>query len=199
MQLDDVKKVLRGFRPANVRRLASLRLSTVVLQEARRSKRRVAELRTRSPSAGPRELSYAIIEQKKQVAALVGGISGAFGVAGIPADLVAMAFLEIQLLVDVATAHEVRLEFPRSREELLEVLGTANGVGSLGRASPKVLGKVAQVLFERGGLANVGRAFPLVAAPITSWLNNRDIQKLGDAALRHYGGFPRASAKRDAP
>jgi len=199
MQLDDVKKVLRAFGPGNLRRLASLRLSTVVLQEARRSKRRVAELRTRYPSAGPREVSQHVIEQKKQVAALVGGISGAFGVAGIPADLVAMAFLEIQLLVDVATAHEVRLEFPRSREELLEVLGTANGVGSLGRASPKVLGKVAQVLFERGGLANVGRAFPLVAAPITSWLNNRDIQKLGDAALRHYGGFPRASAKRDAP
>jgi len=199
MQLDDVKKVLRGFRPANLKRLASLRLSTVVLQEARRAKRRVSELKTRYPSAGPRELSQHVIEQKKQVAALVGGISGAFGVAGIPADLVAMVFLEIQLLVDVATAHEVRLEFPRSREELLEVLGTANGVGSLGRASPKVLGKVAQVLFERGGFASVGRAFPLVAAPITSWLNNRDIQKLGDAALRHYGGFPRASAKRDTP
>ena len=199
MQLDDVKKVLRGFRPANLKRLASLRLSTVVLQEARRAKRRVSELKTRYPSAGPRELSQHVIEQKKQVAALVGGISGAFGVAGIPADLVAMVFLEIQLLVDVATAHEVRLEFPRSREELLEVLGTANGVGSLGRASPKVLGKVAQVLFERGGFANMGRAFPLVAAPITSWLNNRDIQKLGDAALRHYGGFPRASAKRDTP
>jgi hypothetical protein len=35
-----------------------------------------------------------------------------------------------------------------------------------------------------------------VAAPVTSWLNNRDIQKLGDAALLHYEGFARASAKR---
>jgi hypothetical protein len=196
--LDGVKNALRGLGPASLKRLAGQRLSTVVLQEARRAKRRVAELKTRYPSAGPRELSSHLIEQKKQVAALVGGISGAFGVAGIPADLVAMAVLEIQLLVDVATAFDVRLEFARSREELLDVLGTANGIGALGRASPKVLGKLAQVLFERGGLASIGRAFPLVAAPLTSWLNNRDIQRLGDAALLHYQGFARASAKRSS-
>lgn len=196
MQLDEVKKALRSLGPASLRRVAGQRLSSVVLQEARRAKRRVADVKTRYPSAGPREVAEHLIEQKKQVAALVGGISGAFGVAGIPADLVAMAVLEIQLLVDIATAYEVRLEFARSREELLDVLGTANGVGALGRASPKVLGKVAQVLFERGGFATLGRAFPLVAAPITSWLNNRDIQRLGDSALLHYQGFARASAKR---
>jgi len=196
MQLDDVKKVLQGLGPKNLKRLAGLRLSTLVLQESRRAKRRVSELKTRYPSAVARELSQHLIEQKKQVAALVGGISGAFGVVGIPADLVAMAVLEVQLLVDIATAYDVRLEFARSREELLDVLGAANGVGALGRASPKMVGKVAQLLFERGGLANIGRAFPLVAAPVTSWLNNRDIQKLGEAALMHYEGFARASAKR---
>ncbi len=198
MQLDDVKKVLRGFGPKGLKRLAGQRLSTVVLQESRRAKRRVSELKGRYPSAASRELAQHLIEQKKQVAALVGGISGAFGVVGIPADLVAMAVLEVQLLVDIATAYDVRLEFARSREELLDVLGRANGVGALGRASPKVVGKVAQLLFERGGLASLGRAFPLVAAPVTSWLNNRDIQKLGEAALAHYEGFARASAKRSS-
>jgi hypothetical protein len=198
MQLDDVKRALRSLGPAGLKRLAGQRLSTLVLQEARRAKTRVIELKSRYPSAAPRELSQHLIEQKKQVAALVGGISGAFGLVGIPADLVAMAVLEIQLLVDIATAYDVRLEFARSREELLDVLGTANGVGALGRASPKVVGKLAQVLFERGGLASFGRAFPLVAAPLTSWLNNRDIQKLGDAALLHYQGFARASAKRSS-
>jgi hypothetical protein len=188
--------VLQGLGPKNLKRLAGLRLSTLVLQESRRAKRRVSELKTRYPSAVARELSQHLIEQKKQVAALVGGISGAFGVVGIPADLVAMAVLEVQLLVDIATAYDVRLEFARSREELLDVLGAANGVGALGRASPKMVGKVAQLLFERGGLASIGRAFPLVAAPVTSWLNNRDIQKLGEAALMHYEGFARASAKR---
>jgi hypothetical protein len=196
MQFDDVKKVLRGFGPAGVKRLASQRLSTVVLQESRRAKGRVAELRRRYPSAAPREVAQHLIEQKKQVAALVGGISGAFGLAGIPADLVAMAVLEVQLLVDIATAYDVRLEFARSREELLDVLGTANGVGALGRASPKVVGKLAQMLFARGGLTTLGRAFPVVAAPVTSWLNNRDIQKLGEAALLHYQGFANAAAKR---
>jgi hypothetical protein len=195
-RLDDVKKVLRSLGPKGLKRLAGMRLSTVVLQESRRAKKRVSELKTRYPSAAARELAQHLIEQKKQVAALVGGISGAFGLVGIPADWVAMAVLEVQLLVDIATAYEVRLEFARSREELLDVLGTANGVGALGRASPKVVGKLAQVLFERGGLSSLGRAFPLVAAPLTSWLNNRDIQKLGDAALIHYEGFARASAKR---
>jgi len=194
--LEELKKALRGLGPTSLKHLATQRLSTVVLHESRRAKRRVAELKARYPSAAARELSQHLIEQKKQVAALVGGVSGAFGVAGIPADLVAMLVLEIQLLVDIASAHEVRLEFARSREELLDVLGTANGVGALGRASPKLLGKVAQLVFERGGLANIGRAFPLVAAPVTSWLNNRDIQKLGEAALLHYQGFARASAKR---
>jgi EcsC protein family len=198
MQLEDVKKVLRGFGPRSLKRLAGQRLSTVVLKESRRAKARVSELKVRYPSAASRELAQHLIEQKKQVAALVGGISGAFGVVGIPADLVAMAVLEVQLLVDIATAYDVRLEFARSREELLDVLGRANGVGALGRASPKVVGKVAQVLFERGGLASFGRAFPLVAAPVTSWLNNRDIQKLGEAALAHYEGFARASAKRSS-
>ena len=198
MQLDDVKRVLRGFGPRALKRMAGERLSTVVLQESRRAKARVTELRTRYPSAAARELAQHVIEQKKQVAALVGGISGAFGVVGIPADLVAMAVLEVQLLVDIATAYEVRLEFARSRAELLDVLGRANGVGALGRASPKAVGKVAQLLFERGGLASCGRAFPLVAAPVTSWLNNRDIQKLGEAALAHYEGFARASAKRSS-
>jgi len=198
MQLDDVKRALRNLGPAGLKRLAGQRLSTLVLQEARRAKGRVGELKSRYPSAAARELSQHLIEQKKQVAAFVGGISGAFGVVGIPADLVAMAVLEVQLLVDIATAYDVRLEFARSREELLDVLGRANGVGALGRASPKVVGKLAQVLFERGGLGSFGRAFPLVAAPVTSWLNNRDIQKLGDAALLHYQGFARASAKRSS-
>ena len=125
MQLEDVKQALRSLGPAGLRRLANQRLSTVVLQESRRAKRRVSELRSRYPSAASRELAQHLIEQKKQAAALVGGISGAFGVAGIPADLVAMAVLEIQLLVDIATAYDVRLEFARSREELLDVLGTA--------------------------------------------------------------------------
>jgi EcsC protein family len=198
MKLDDVKKAVQGLSPKGLKRLAGLRLSTLVLQESRRAKLRVTELKTRYPSALARELSQHLIDQKKQVAALVGGISGAFGVVGIPADLVAMAVLEVQLLVDIATAYDVRLEFARSREELLDVLGRANGVGALGRASPKVVGKVAQVLFERGGLASLGRAFPLVAAPLTSFLNNRDIQKLGEAALAHYEGFARASAKRSS-
>jgi hypothetical protein len=114
MRLDDVKRVLQGLGPRSLKRLGSMRLSTVVLQESRRAKKRVSELKTRYPSAAARELAQHLIEQKKQVAALVGGISGAFGLVGIPADWVAMAVLEVQLLVDIATAYEVRLEFARS-------------------------------------------------------------------------------------
>ena len=198
MRLEDMKKVLQGLGPRSLKRLGGMRLSAVVLQESRRAKKRVGELKTRYPSAAARKLAQHLIEQKKQVAALVGGISGAFGLVGIPADWVAMAVLEVQLLVDIATAYEVRLEFARSRQELLDVLGTANGVGALGRAGPKVVGKLAQVLFERGGLASLGRAFPLVAAPVTSSvLNTRDIQVWGRGAAALRGFRPRL--RRSAP
>lgn len=186
---------LRKLRPASLRRLGSLRMEDVVGLEAKRARARMKALRTRYPSAGPRELGQHAIESTKGLASLSGSVSGVFGLVSVPADLLVMAWLQIRMLADIATAYGVDLRFRRARTELLGVLGEANGVGALQRSGPRVLGKVAAVLAERGGFATVGRAMPLVAAPVTAWLNNHHIQLVGEAALRQYDGFVRAAAK----
>jgi len=189
---------LKKLQPASIKRLASLRMEDVIGVEAKRARIRVKTLRARYPSAGPRELGQHVIESTKGLASLSGSVSGVFGLVSVPADLVVMAWLQIRMLDDIATAYGVDLRFRRARTELLGVLGEANGVGPLQRSGPKVLGKVAAVIAEKGGFLSIGRAMPLVAAPVTAWLNNHHIQVVGEAALRQYDGFARAAAKTRA-
>lgn len=189
---------LKRLRPASVKRLASLRMEDVVGLEAKRARARIKALRTRYPSAGPRELGQHVIESAKGLASLSGSVSGVFGLVSVPADLVVVAWLDIRMLADIATAYGVDLRFRRARTELLVVLGEANGVGPLQRSGPKVLGKVAAVIAQKGGFSSIGRAMPLVAAPVTAWLNNHHIQVVGEAAVRQYDGFARAAAKTRA-
>ncbi len=189
---------LKKLRPGSLKRLASLRMEDVVGLEAKRARGRVKALRTRYASAGPRELGQHVIESTKGLASLSGSVSGVFGLVSVPADLVVMAWLQIRMMADIATAYGVDLRFRRARTELLAVLGEANGVGPLQRSGPKVLGKVAAVLAQKGGFTSLGRAMPLVAAPVTAWLNNHHIQMVGEAALRQYDGFVRAAAKTRA-
>jgi len=189
---------LKKLRPASLKRLGSLRMEDVVSLEAKRARIRLKALRTRYPTAGPRELGQHVIESAKGLGSLSGSVSGVFGLISVPADLLVVAWLQIRMLADIATAYGVDLRFRRARSELLGVLGEANGVGPLQRSGPKVLGKVAAVLAEKGGFATLGRAMPLVAAPVTAWLNNHHLQMVGEAALRQYDGFERASAKTRA-
>jgi hypothetical protein len=135
------------------------------------------------------------IDDKKSLAGMVGGVSGVFGLASVPADLIVMTWLQIGLLVDVATVYKVNLKSERSRQELLDLFGYANGVGPLQRAGPKVLGTVAGKLLEKGGQHLFGRAIPLVAAPVTAYLNNRHIQDVGEQAVNFYEGFTKAQQK----
>jgi len=189
---------LRKLTPSELKRLAGAKMSDLVLQEVGRAKTRVAALEKRYPSASPRELAQRLIDEKKGVAGMVGGISGVFGLISLPADMVFMAWLQLVLLVDVATLYKVNLKSERTRGELLDLFGYANGLGPLHRASPKVLGRVVGKILERGGLGSLGKAVPLVAAPITAYLNNQHIQSVGDQAVRFYEGFHKAHAKAKA-
>jgi uncharacterized protein (DUF697 family) len=190
-QLSAFKKL----SPQEVKKLASSRLSDLVLQELSRSRVRVSELEKRFPSAGPKELAQHLIEGKKAMASMAGGISGVFGLISVPADLLFMTWLQIILLVDLATLYKVNLKSDRARGELLDLFGYANGLGSLRRSSPKVLGGLAAKVLAKGGLPTLGRAMPLVAAPITAYLNNQHIQSVGEQAVRFYEGFDKAHAK----
>jgi uncharacterized protein (DUF697 family) len=147
------------------------------------------------PSAPTRELGQRVIDHKKAVAGMVGGVSGVFGLVSVPADLLAMAWLQLSLLTELATLYGVNLKSERARNELLDFFGYANGIGPVERTTPKLMSTLASSLLERGGLHSIGRALPLVAAPVTAYLNNKHIQEVGDEALRHYEGFGRAREK----
>lgn len=196
-RIGSLKKGLERFSPDNLKKLASARVSDVVLKELGRSKERVANLEKTYPSASVREKAQRLIDGKKAIAGTVGGVSGVFGLVSVPADLLIMTYLQIILLVDIATLYRANLKSDRGRSELLDVLGYANGVGPFQRAGPKMLGSIAGKLLERGGLGTIGRALPLVAAPITAYLNNQHIQAVGDEAVRFYEGFGKAQEKSE--
>lgn len=199
---DPVKRqldALRELRPANLRRLANERLSDLLEREAARSRRRVDELARSYPSAGPRELAQRLIDHKKQLASMVGGITGVFGAATVPIDLVGMAYLQLALLTDVSTVFKANLRSEAGKQEVLDLFGYANGIGPIERSSPRVLGSLASMALKAGGLKTLGRAMPLVAAPISAYLNNHHIQRVGEAAVRHFDGWAKASEKAKKP
>ncbi len=116
----------------------------------------------------------------------------------MPADLLVVTYLQTVLLVELATLHHVNLKSERGRDELLDVLGYANGVGPIVRAGPKLLGRIALTLFEKASLPTLGRAFPVVAAPVTAYLNNRALDRVGVEGIRHYGRALRAGEPDEA-
>jgi hypothetical protein len=142
MKLDAFLKerlaVLKLLQPSELQRLGRMRLGDLVVQEAARSRARVAELEARYPSAPARELAQRLVDTKKGLAGMVGGVSGVFGLLALPADLLLMAWLQMTLLVDVATLYKVNLRSARALER--------GGLASLGRALPLVAAPVTAYL-----------------------------------------------------
>jgi len=183
------------LRPQGLRDLALGRVSVWIEAEFSRARKRVAALQRAHPSASAKELAQRLIDQKKRAAGLVGGVSGMFGLFSIPADVAATTWLEWVLLVDIATLHGANLKSERERDELLDLFSGATGMGPMTRASPATLGRVMSRLLRSGRWGAVGRTLPLVAAPVTAYLHQRQLQSLGDQAVRHYQGFERVRHK----
>jgi uncharacterized protein (DUF697 family) len=196
-RLSSFGRELKRISPANLRKVANARVNDVILRELTRSKERVSDMERRYPSADAREKAQRLIDGKKAIAGTVGGVSGVFGLVSVPADLLVMTYLQMVLLVDIATLYRANLKSDRGRTELMDVLGYANGVGPFQRAGPKMVSSIAAKLLERGGLSSIGRALPLVAAPITAYLNNQHIQAVGEEAVRFYEGFGKAERKSE--
>ena len=196
-RLSSFGKELKRFSPANLKKLLNTRFNDIILKELARSKERVSDMEKRYPSADQREKAQRLIDGKKAIASTVGGVSGVFGLVSVPTDLLVMTYLQVVLLVDIATLYRANLKGDRGRTELLDVLGYANGVGPFQRAGPKMLGTIAEKLLTKGWLKTIGRAMPLVAAPITAYLNNQHIQAVGEEAVRFYEGFSKAQRKSE--
>lgn len=193
--LSDSLKALGRLSPQRVRALGQLSLTELVERESHRAKVTVEALVQRYPSAGPRELTAHLVDEKKQLASMVGGVTGVLGLVAVPVDLLGMVYLELALMTEVATVFKVSLKSARARQELVDVFSDANGIGPLKRSSPRVLGSLAAKLLAKGGLQTLSRAVPFVAAPISAYLNHQHIQRIGDRALRHYGGWGQAQEK----
>lgn len=182
-----------------VRDLAGRGLETWLLAETRRSRDRVRELRERYPSAQLPELASRLVDEKKKWASAGGALAGLFGMAALPADLALVAWLQLSLIVDLAVLCGRNLKSRRARAELLDIFREANDAArTASRASPMALARLGERLLAARGLRVLGRALPVVAAPVAAVLNNRDIQKAGDEALRVYAHFPKVLAARRA-
>ena len=188
-------KVVRQFTPSNLKKLGNTQLSDLIEKEAVRARVKVDELQQRYPAAGPRELSQRLIDSKKNVASMIGVMTGVFVAITLPIDLVGMVYLQLSLLTEVATVFKLSLKSERERQELIDLLGYSNGIGPLQRSGPKVVGSVASILLARSGLKGLSRALPLLAAPISAYLNNQHIQQVGESAVRHYDGWVHAHEK----
>lgn len=184
-----------SLSPSKLKSLANERLSDLIDKEAVRARVSLEDLQQRYPSAGPRELSQRYIDSRKQAASVLGGVTGVFGAVTVPVDLVGMVYLQLALLVEIGTVFKADFKNERGKKDVLDLFGYANGIGPIQRASPKVLGSLAAMVLTKTGLKALGRAMPLVAAPISAYLNNQHVQRVGDSAIRHYDGWVHAHEK----
>lgn len=176
-----------SFTPSQLREMANEQLSKLIVAEVGRSRARIAELRRVYPSASINELAERLADAKKSIAGTSGAISGVFGVASVPVDLVLVAYLQLAVMIDVACLYGANLKTQKAQDELIDLLGYANGADPVVRASPRVLGQVAFLLLKSGGMKQVGRLFPVVASPLTAWLNNKAIVRACHEAIVFYG------------
>ncbi len=177
------------------------RLWRVYVDEIGRCRGRVENLRGKYPAAQPTELAQRLTDSKKTLAATGGAISGLFGIALLPADLAFVTVLQLTLIMEIALLHKVNLKSERARDEVFEVLGYSNGADTVnlaGRAGPKLLARIAEKVLVKRGLEQFGRAIPVIASPVVAYLNNRDLQRAGEAALRFYGTIRSLPSRRKA-
>ncbi len=181
--------------------MARERLWRFYVDEIGRARKRVDELRAQYPSASTQELATRLTDGKKTLASMGGAVSGLFGIALVPADLAFVTFLQLSLIMEIALLHKVNLKSSRSRDEILEVLGYSNGADTVnlaGRAGPKLVARIAETALTKRGLAQLGRAVPVIASPVVAYLNNRDLKRAGEAALRYYGTLRELHHRRRA-
>ena len=183
--------------PRQLKQVAGSQFSRLVVAEIGRSRERICELQRCYPSAAPREVARRLTDAKKALASTSGAVSGLFGLASVPLDMVLVAWLQLSLMIDIATLHKANLKSARAQGELLDLLGYANGAGPVVRAGPPLFGRVAAAMLQRGGLPRLGRAVPVLASPLTAWLNHQAIARAGREAALFYGRQPRRGGAAD--
>lgn len=167
--------------------LARKSIRELIIDEQRRARWYVSQLRKREPGASDDRLALLLSERFQQLAAVEGGVTGAFGLMGIPANLLFFTYSQVALVVAVAEAYRVPLDSEGGDDAVIDLIGEAHGIEDVVRATPRVLGALAKALTLRYGLGTLGRALPLLAAPISAHLNRRQMRALSELAIRRFG------------
>lgn len=170
---------------------ARTRLRDLIAAERQRARLHIQLIRQLEPGASDDRIAHVIVERWTRVATVEGGITGAFGLVGVPLNFLLTAYFQIALVVSIAETYGISLEGEGGEDALLSVVGRAHGIEDIVRASPRILGAIAKALALRHGLGTLGRLVPLAAAPISAKLNERDMARLGEEALRRFGNIVR--------
>ncbi len=181
----------RSFRD-----LAFRQVDEVILGEIERGGRRLRTLNETNPGIARREAVDLLIDRKMSFAGTGGLVSGVFGLAAVPLDLVMVSYLQISVAVDVALLYGVNLKSRAAQQEVLDIVARGNGVRPILRGGTPILARLAFGLLRRRGWPGVGRAVPLIAMPVCAWMNSRDIQRVGRIARLHYEGLAKLAARR---
>ena len=121
------------------------------------------------------------------VAKVEGGVTGVLGFVGVPLNLLIFAYCQLAVTVSIAEAYGIQLRGDSGEEALIDVIGRVHGIEDVIRSSPRVLGALARALALKYGLGAMGRLVPLLAAPVSAKLNEREMQRVGEAAMRRFG------------
>lgn len=164
-----------------------MRVRDLIVQERQRARFHIQLIRQVEPIASRDRVANILVERWTKVAQLEGGFTGAFGLLGVPINFLLVAYFQLALVVSVAEAYEHSLDGENGEDAILSVVGRAHGVEDVIRASPRVLGALAKALAVRHGLGTLGRLVPFAAVPISAKLNARDMDRIGEEALRRFG------------
>lgn len=171
----------------DLRDLARRRLSQLIEDEQKRARFHIGLIRREDPPPSNDRVAQTIFDRWVKVATVEGGLTGAAGFAGVPLNFVLFTYFQVAMVVSIAEAYNISLTGEAGEEALLGVIGKAHGFDDLVRESPRILGEIAKAIALRHGLTAFGRLIPMVAAPISAFLNSREMRRTGNEALRRFG------------
>ncbi len=163
------------------------RLRQLIQTERRRAQWHIDLIKKSEPYASKDRVAHLILDRWRSIATVEGGLTGAFGLAGVPVNILLFAYCQLAVVVSIAEAYGVALDGEAGESALLDVIARAHGIEDLVRASPRVLGALARALALKHGLGTLGRMVPMIAAPISASLNRRELERTGNEALRRFG------------
>ena len=166
---------------------ARRRLRELIAQERERAQLHMDMIRHHEPEVSVDRMANLMLDRWTTVAKVEGGMTGVLGLVGVPLNLLLFTYCQIAVTVSIAEAYGVELRGESGEEALLEVLGRVHGIEDVIRSSPRVLGALARALAFRHGLGMIGRIVPLIAAPVSIRMNEREMRKVGEAAMHRFG------------